>query len=351
MGPPPNRMLMVLGLGIMAVFAGCGGVIEHDGGSYSGGRQRVASALEVPSQSLDFGVVSSTASFRWSVPFVNSGATTLDVASVSTTCGCVVLSEKDRAFVLAPRERRVLGLEIDLRGVPAPPGDARDFEVGISATLVSGEQLGWVLRGLVKDSFWLAEPRPIRITRVEGAAVDSVLVHFLHDPGIGSITVASDLHDVSASLRGAVAGGGFVVELKSSPSLDCGSVSGSLIVSGVQRDGKGSISSAWPVALETVPELALDPPVLHLGAIEHNVPLKFYYTVKSRLKGKPGALDFFVQEERNIKVRCLPRSEGVDLELEAAAAGECSFDLVIIEESGRGTAGKRTILHLSAEAY
>ena len=227
--------------------------------------QRTTGELEVPQVLLGFGPVWSSASFRWTVPFVNNSDRKIEVKSVSTSCGCAVVSSGDGSFVLMPRECRPVGLEIDLRGEPSLPGLTRDFGVGVAAILSDGRQLSWRVQGLVKDAFWLAESRPIRVVRIESDAETTTAIAFLHDPDIEAVAVETNLPHVSASLDRDRQAEGFTVEIKCLPSSAVGTASGYLSVTGVQRSTGEQISSTWPIAVETVSELTLEPALLHLG--------------------------------------------------------------------------------------
>ncbi len=120
---------------------------------------------------------------------------------------------------------------------------------------------------------------------------------------------------------------------------------------GFKRSTGEQISSTWPIDVETVSELTLEPALLHLGAVKHGMAAKFHFRVKSRRNRELGGLRFSLDDKRNVDVCASDEKGGVVLDLKPSSVGSCSFDLVILEAQDIGISEKKTKFHFAAEAY
>jgi len=255
--------------------------------------------------------------------------------------------------MLAANETKKIPLTIDLRGKSAAPGETRPFSVVISALTIDGHEMRWGVTGMVRDAFWMAVPETISLSTIAGNETPATRrIAFKNDPAAKDIRVESDLLYFNAHLIDENASGAFLVEISALPTKTPGSIVGHFILSGTHTDGN-QISSEWPVKISWISDLAGEPQITHLGAIQAGIALKANYSVTSRTGRQLNGLEFVVHQKHNVEVECHNDADGFSVVVTPESKGHCSFDLAISEPQNPKvqTVTAQTIIEFVAEAF
>gem|GEM_PF-2174494 len=300
------------------------------------GHRAPATGLRVPPEALQFGRVWSTSAFDWTLPLENSTGSPLIVESLSTSCGCTVLSGFKLPIEIPAHSSRDVALAIDLRGRTLPSGEDRPFSVNVYAVEAGGATASWEIRGEVGDAYWMKTPKDLELQCIAGSGQGcSIEVPFGKTTGLSEIDATSDLDGLEVSNLAGSPPDDFCVKLTMKPTLVSGVANGNLTLHGT-LNGK-LVSSDWPVKIVTVSEITLVPEFTHFGAVSLGVELVRNYSCTSRLDRTLGELDVSVSDELNAKVEVQARNDTFSLSVVAVAEGRFSFDVIITERGVSGT--------------
>ncbi len=298
--------------------------------------QPPAAGLRVPPEALQFGRVWSTSAFDWTLPLENSTGSPLIVESLSTSCGCTVLSGFKLPIEIPAHSSRDVALAIDLRGRTLRSGADRPFSVNVYAVEAGGATASWEIQGEVGDAYWLKTPKDLELQCIAGSGQGcSIDVPFGKSAGLSEIHATSDIDGLEISNLAGASPDDFCVQLSVKPTLIPGVENGNLTLNGTLNGNL--VSSDWPVKIVTVSEIRLVPEFTHFGAVLPGVELVRNYSCTSRLGRTLRELDISVSDVVNAKIEVQARNETFSLSVLAISEGRFSFDVIIIERGVSGT--------------
>src|SRR5581483_2805047 len=219
-------------------------------------------------ENVDFGEVSETDRFGWTVPVENRGSERVIIAAVYGSCECAAVEPQQ--FTLGPGERTDLRLTLDLRPRPGKKveGDVWPFSVVLTPHVKSesGQVLKspeWKLSGRVRRVLDVPDEVPLGTHSEFAPALLPRPVVVVAKVPVRSLRVEIDRPDIAADVNGdRDRPDRFVVGLttKGSGSFGLGDVAWSIKLHPLAADGAELPPKTIRFTGRVVPDVRADPP-------------------------------------------------------------------------------------------